>query len=56
MTTYIIDFTRPDGWNDFQTVRADSIEEAIQIFRNRGTDGWTGYKFKDYRITAVSTR
>ena len=54
--TYIIDYTRPDGRTNFQTVRAESIEQAIEIFRNAGTDGWTGYNYKDYTITKVSTR
>ena len=54
--TFIIDYTRPDGRTDFKLVRADSIEQAIEIFRTAGTDGWTGYNFRDYTITKVSTR
>lgn len=54
--TYFIDYIRPDGRTDFKSVRANSIEQAIEIFRNAGTDGWTGYNFKDYKITKVSER
>lgn len=56
LNTYIIDYTRPDGRPDFKTVEARSPEHAAEIFYNAGIDGWSGYNFKDYRITNISKR
>lgn len=56
LSTYIIDYTRPDGRQDFKTVQACSAAVAVEIFQSRGTDGWTGYDFKDYAITGVVKR
>lgn len=56
MTTYIIDYTRPDGRSNFKTVLAETAEQAVDIFLNAGIDGWSGYNFKDYTITKVSER
>ena len=53
---YIIDYTRPDGRKDFKTVEARDEVHAVKIFSNAGIDGWTGYNFKEYKITAVSKR
>lgn len=55
MNTYIIDF-QYDGFTNFVTVRADSIDKALEIFRNSGVDGWTGWNFKDYEITSIAIR
>ena len=55
MNTYIIDF-QYDGFTNFVTVRADSIDKALEIFRNSGVDGWTGWDFKDYEITSIAIR
>lgn len=56
MKTYIIDYTRPDGRNDFKAVIATSPEAAITAFKEAGTDGWTGYQFSEYTITNVTER
>lgn len=53
---YIIDYIRPDGRENFKTVEARDEAHAVKIFTNAGIDGWTGYNFKDYAITAVSKR
>lgn len=53
---YIIDYIRPDGRKDFKTVEARDEAHAVKIFSNAGIDGWTGYNFKEYEITAVSQR
>ena len=56
MSTYIIDYTRPDGRTNFSTVQANSEAQAAEIFRNRGVDGWTGYNYKEYKIDAITKR
>lgn len=56
MKTYIIDYTRPDGRTNFSTVHADTESEAVSIFQNRGIDGWSGYNYNEYKITAVTER
>ena len=53
---YIIDYIRPDGRKDFKSVEAKNEAHAAEIFSRAGIDGWTGYNFKDYKITAVSKR
>lgn len=53
---YIIDYIRPDGRENFKTVEARDEAHAVNIFTNAGIDGWTGYNFKEYQITAVSKR
>ena len=56
MKKYIIDYTTPDGFNNFVTVNAATLEDAIRVFRSAGIDGWTGYSFAEYEIYAVSER
>lgn len=56
MKTWIIDYTYGDGRKNWQTVRAESAEKAVSIFRAAGIDGWTGCNFADYEITAVTER
>lgn len=56
MKKYIIDFVNPDGFKNFVTVNAATLEDAIRIFRSAGIDGWTGYNFADYEICSVSER
>ena len=55
MTTWIIDYTN-NGRANFVTVRAETAEQAVSIFRAAGIDGWTGCNFADYEITAVTAR
>lgn len=56
MTTYIIDYTRPDGRTNFSTVHADSETQAAEIFHGRGIDGWSGYNYNDYTIDKITER
>lgn len=55
MRTYIIDY-RVNGREDWKTVRAESIDAALEIFRSAGVDGWTGIDFKDYEVTSIAER
>ena len=56
MNAYIIDYKRPDGRTNFSTVHADTEAEAVHIFQNRGIDGWSGYNYNEYTITAITKR
>lgn len=56
MDAYIIDYIRPDGRASFSTVHADNEAQAAEIFRNRGIDGWSGYNYNEYEITAITKR
>lgn len=56
MKTYIIDYTRPDGRTNFTTVHCDTKDQAAEIFRNRGIDGWSGYNYNQYTIEAIIER
>jgi hypothetical protein len=56
MNTYIIDYTRPDGRTSWSTVHADTEAQAAEIFHNRGIDGWSGYNYNEYKITAITQR
>lgn len=56
MNTYIIDYIRPDGRANFSTVHADNETQAAEIFHGRGIDGWSGYNYNEYQITAITTR
>ncbi len=54
--TYLIDYTRPDGRTNFSTVQAETEEQARDIFLSRGIDGWSGYNYNEYKITAITKR
>ena len=56
MNRYMIDYTRPDGSEDFIGVDAETAEDAARIFHSAGIDGWHGYDYADYAITAVTFR
>lgn len=45
-------------WGNLRRLRVEARDEAhaVEIFSNAGIDGWTGYNFKEYKITAVSKR
>lgn len=56
MKTYLIDYERPDGFNGFKVVEASTPETAVKTMLDAGIDGWTGYKFSEYTILAVTER
>lgn len=56
MKRYLIDYTRPDGSENFIGVDAETAEDAARIFHSAGIDGWYGYDYADYVITAITER
>lgn len=55
MKTYIIDYKTESGRCDFQSVEANDLERAIEIFRKAGKS-WLGTDFATVEITAVAER
>ena len=55
MRTYVVDFMRENGSEDFRCVEANSARDAIEIFRRAGkSDNWLGVDFATVRIIRVS--
>lgn len=55
MSTYIIDYKTETGRSDFQSVHADTAEQAVNIFRSAGIS-WLGTNFATVEITGVAVR
>lgn len=43
MKTFLIDYRRPDGREDFKVVEAATAAQAVEIFRAAGCDGWSNF-------------
>lgn len=56
MKTFLIDYRRPDGREDFKVVEAATAAQAVEVFRAAGRDGWSGFLFREFDIMAVSER
>lgn len=56
MSTFIIDYLRPDGRKGFKIVEASTADQAVEVMQAAGIDGWTGYAFREYTILSVTER
>ena len=56
MKTFLIDYRRPEGREDFKVVEAATAAQAVEIFRAAGCDGWSGFLFQEFDIMADSER
>ena len=56
MKRWIIDYLTATGREDFKIVEAETLDDALRIFRGAGVDGWTGQNFASSEVTAISER
>lgn len=54
MKRFIIDYTRPDGSEDFLVVEAMDRYHARQVFKNSGTDDRFGEYYSTFTITDIT--